>query len=624
MREREAAAAAQPDAPEWLTRRADDGASLLAFVEDLAERLDRLPERASWRDSLDALRDLLVVYVRDCEDVLGYLDSLAQLDSLVPEVEFARFLDLVRSEVRALKAGDLDEGQQGAFGRRGVNVLDTNAIRGLRFRTVCVLGLTERTFPPPPRQDPLLLDDERKALNSAGGWTLPLRARGADPEPLQFALAVHAARERLLLGTRRANESGGRAQLPSAFFRAAAGAIAGRRVQVAEVERLSFVRRIGAGTVAAGGLDSALTLAERDRTLLTLQPGLGRGLLERLQPSIIRSDALRRARWRNRELTPYDGLFVSPEAVEAAARMFADGRVLSATGLEAYAACPFRYLLRNVLRVKPLDEPEAQLRMPRNEVGTLMHTVLERFVASLPGGRLDQTRPDLHRQELRAFSDAVLDEAEAAGVVGAPLLWEADRREITDDLAAWLEAELVDPGRHAEHELELSFGYGGDKPLEVTVGAHALRLGGRIDRIDHSPAGFRVVDYKSGRGAKGKDGQLAGGQALQLPLYVLAGGMLLGRDPAEGEAAFHNISRRGGLKRISFAASDLRDRGDDLTGVLTRIVGGIASGDFHVEPGDACRYCDYAELCDVGRERIAQRKRDDPKMVSFAEMKAIE
>ena len=161
MHEREAAEAAQPDAPEWLARRADDGASLLAFVEDLGARLARLPERASWRESLAALRELLVVYVRDCEDVLGYLDSLAQLDSLVPEVEFERFLDLVRAEVRALKAGDLDEGQQGAFGRRGVNVLDTNAIRGLRFRAVCVLGLTERTFPPPPRQDPLLLDEER-------------------------------------------------------------------------------------------------------------------------------------------------------------------------------------------------------------------------------------------------------------------------------------------------------------------------------------------------------------------------------------------------------------------------------------------------------------------------------
>jgi hypothetical protein len=32
----------------------------------------------------------------------------------------------------------------GAFGRRGVNVLDVNQLRSLRFRAVAVLGLTER------------------------------------------------------------------------------------------------------------------------------------------------------------------------------------------------------------------------------------------------------------------------------------------------------------------------------------------------------------------------------------------------------------------------------------------------------------------------------------------------
>ena len=53
----------------------------------------------------------------------------------------------------------------GAFGRDGVSVLDVNSLRHIRFRAVAVLGLTERAFPPPPRQDALLLDDERCALS---------------------------------------------------------------------------------------------------------------------------------------------------------------------------------------------------------------------------------------------------------------------------------------------------------------------------------------------------------------------------------------------------------------------------------------------------------------------------
>ena len=152
----------------------------------------RHPERATWSESLRWLRDLLETYVSKAEDVLGYLDQLAELDALIPEIDFARFLDVVRAEVKALKAGDLDEGQQGAFGRRGVNVLDVNQLRNLRFRAVAVLGLTERSFPPPPRQDPLLLDDEREAPEC--GRRLRPAAAGARRGPR--AAAVRARRPR--------------------------------------------------------------------------------------------------------------------------------------------------------------------------------------------------------------------------------------------------------------------------------------------------------------------------------------------------------------------------------------------------------------------------------------------
>ena len=55
-------------------------------------------------------------------------------------------------------------------------------------------GIAERRFPPPPRQDALLLDHERAELNTRWGWSLPLRAAGGDPEPLQFAVAHRRGR----------------------------------------------------------------------------------------------------------------------------------------------------------------------------------------------------------------------------------------------------------------------------------------------------------------------------------------------------------------------------------------------------------------------------------------------
>ena len=141
-------------APEWLAERVTRARHLLRFIEDFARLLAAHPERGTWAECLAALRRLVEDVVQDPEEVLGHLDQLAQLDELTGPVEFERFLDTVRAEIQALKAGDLDGGNQGALGLRGVSVLDVNQLRHLRFRAVAVLGLTERSFPPPPAPGP--------------------------------------------------------------------------------------------------------------------------------------------------------------------------------------------------------------------------------------------------------------------------------------------------------------------------------------------------------------------------------------------------------------------------------------------------------------------------------------
>ena len=640
LREREQRAADDDPSKEWLQSRIEGCDSLIAFVQELADRFARRPERATWSQCLDYLRQILVDYVRDAADVVGYLDSLAQLDALLPPVEFSRFLVVVRAEVQALKAGDLDEGNQGAFGRRGVNVLDVNQLRNLRFQAVAVVGLTERKFPPPPRQDPLLLDDERARLNAAAGWSLPLRAWGPDPEPLQFALAVHAARERLLLSTSRAEEPGGRLQLPSSFFRAAVSAVVGERVTINDVEDAAGpVRRLRAGRVGAETLDAALTSVERDRSLLEIAPSLGRALLQRLEPRAARADALRRARWRDRTFTPFDGVFADPVALAHLEAALEQGGIVSPTRLQNYAECPLQYLLGDVLRLKPLEEPEDLLRISPLDKGTLVHAVLERFVGSLPGGGPSVATASDHHRDLMAIAHDELDRAEAQGLTGAPLLWNADRVEILEDLVRWLDRELADAGLYAEQAVEVSFGgrWAGsqagsrldtDAMLEIQAGSRTLRFRGRVDRLDFTPGQrFRVVDYKtgSGWGLPKKQGMLGGGTALQLPIYLRAGGMILEMDAAGGEAAYHLVSRAGQLRRIAFTGDDLMARADDLEAVLQRIGDGIASGDFHAEPDPqkACRYCAFDGLCDVGRGRQRNRKAADERAVSFDRMQDI-
>ena len=167
-----------------------------------------------------------------------------------------------------------------------------------------------------------------------------------------------------------------------------------------------------------------------------------------------------------------------------------------------------------------------------------------------------------------------------------------------------------------------------DLALEIPAGSRVLRFRGRVDRIDYTPgSGFRVIDYKTGKGSMlPRDGQLRGGQALQLPIYLRAGELILGIPAASGEAAYHVVSRAGQFKRVTFTGAALESAGNGLDLVLARIADGVATGDFHPEPDAqrACRYCDFDGLCDVGRARQHQRKREDPRAMSFADMRDVE
>jgi RecB family exonuclease len=342
---------------------------------------------------------------------------------------------------------------------------------------------------------------------------------------------------------------------------------------------------------------------------------------------------VRQARWATRSLTPYDGAFASEEALVALSERLA-GRAVSATYLESYAECPYRYLMGEVLRLRPLEEPERITRIDALTKGSVVHRILQRFIAGLRGP-LTPTDAPAHREALLAILEEELANTEASGLTGSPLLWRADRTEIVDDLLAWLDLQLRATA-YTHSEVEVAFGtsfkdelrsdLARDEPLLVELGRRSFLLKGVIDRIDYEPGGaFRVIDYKTGKGSGlPKEGELNGGRALQLPLYVLAGGLLLGVSPSNGEAAYHVVSRRGQLKQILFTGGALEARRNDLEQVLDRILAGIEAGDFHPQPADdTCRYCDFKRLCDVGRTRIHERKQDDERVESFKAMREI-
>ena len=653
----------EPGAPEWAWQRPRDLRQIKDFIQGLDGRIAALPARGTWGQCAEAFKGLVTVLISDDDPDLGFLDSFDRVGDQVPEVDFSEFTALLRHDLQE-GVFRTSVGDPGAFRRRGINVLDANQVSRLGFRAVCVLGIGERQFPPPPRQDPLLLDHERVAFNTAlgkpPGEGLPLRAFGPDQEPYLFAMTVNAASDRLLLSYARSDGAGSTGNLPSSFFMRAASALAGRRLKTHELDAAMEGRllRIPASRIGASGLPVAagvlpmdvdygrsLTIAEWDLTSVESDgehSEVGRAVLDAVAPDRVpRARELNRSRWAT-TLTEFDGLVASDAAKKAIADGH-EGRPFSATRLERYAGCPLRYMFENVLGVKVLEQPEGIVEADKRHLGTLIHTVLERFVVEIGPQPPDHDNRDALMRVLSGIAEEEFAKFEARGLAGASLLWKVTEQELMGDLFAWLDYEIENPRPAADHHVEVSFGMavrrheGGWapidpdslsvlQPLELKVVNPPVQISGMIDRLDADlhGKGYSVMDYKTGRGKKAKDGSLAKGTALQLPLYLLGGQFMLDRPTNDGRAEYINFSRRNGFKSIVFTGEDLVGRKDDFDKALRIIVEGIRGGDFHPEPSNTeCRYCDFNTLCDASRYAQADRKSDDPLVQRYRELRDI-
>ena len=116
-----------------------------------------------------------------------------------------------------------------------------------------------------------------------------------------------------------------------------------------------------------------------------------------------------------------------------------------------------------------------------------------------------------------------------------------------------------------------------------------LVLTGRFDRIERTPAGLHIIDYKTGGTRPQKDVD----EDLQLSIYALAAADQFQETVAELTLLF--LGEDGLVERTT-------TRNDDqLKGALTairKLGDGITNADFHADPQtEKCRWCPYREIC---------------------------
>jgi RecB family exonuclease len=433
-----------------------------------------------------------------------------------------------------------------------------------------------------------------------------------------------------------------RPQLPSRFYRALAESAVGRRVTAQGIDRLPdwLYERASGSRIGAGELEVALSLDEYDRTLIEKDRDLGRAALSRTEPRFARALEAKRARF-SPKLTEFDGVLgtVAKAHLEA---LFDPNNGVSPSLLEDYAACAHRVFVTSVLRVRVDEEPELTIRLNPGDRGTLLHKILERFMFEEPKKGEGRLHGSSEESRLLAIAEEEFELCRERGQTGYPAMWAADRLELIEDLKAWLINERCDElaSGLSEGAYEVRFGWGRedsgsdngvstDEPVEISAGSATVSVSGRIDRLNWDPdrTQFRVVDYKTGSTwGNPKDGALGGGQAVQLPLYMLAAARVLRMEPEQGAAEYHYSTRRGGFKRGRFGGEEFTARSADLALLLEEMLSGMRDGVYPMAvKGDRdCGFCVANQLCPSDRMRIIKRKAGDRARAGIDRIREVE
>ena len=354
-------------------------------------------------------------------------------------------------------------------------------------------------------------------------------------------------------------------------------------------------------------------------------------------------------RGRGDGFTEYEGVIPadSEAAKDALVRRYGPDHVWSASQLELYATCPYKFFARHALRLEPIGEPSLDVDHRRR--GSLAHDALAALFAAIRDETADGAgRGNLDSRRLVERLRLTIQQAARVGT-----------RPLHDAVIAAIEARQAERWAESYPEQQADFDArwnGLDRPLapsyfEAKFGPvrraegvdraptddpycfdlpempgippeEQLLLAGVIDRIDvGTVAGetvFGVVDYKTARKIRTDVDQIVAGKQLQPVLYALAAEELFFADGGATPVAagYWGLQDKGftdakGLAPADFTGGGVRRRGEWMETVeavrarVGQIVSGIRRGAFpmHNDDEHCGNRCEFRTICRVGHAR---------------------
>lgn len=607
----------EPESPRVarLVRDLRNLAHLRTFALPIVDRLADWPDEATWAGWLERFTALATEALVRPERVLATLADLRPMGAIGPvTLEEAR--DVLHDRLVTL---DWDPPAR-RYGRLFVGT--PHQARGRTFRVVFVPGLAERVVPQRPREDPLLLDSRRGALDAR----LLQQDDRSSAERLLLKLAIGGASERLYLSYPRMDVGETRARVPSFYaldvMRAITGRVPDYRVLASEAAEAA-----GASLAWPAPQDPDRAIDDLEHDLAVLRP-----LLDARDPASVKgrahyllglNEALARSirsRWKRdqRAWSSSDGLAnTTPAIAGALTRQRLGNREYSLSALQRFSACPYQFLLSTVHRLEPWEQPEPLTRLDPLTRGSLFHRAQAEFYRAMAArGALPVTAEgvaDAVRVLDGVLSRVAAEYAEQL-VPAIDRVWRDEVNDLRRDLGIWVR-RLTGETTWLPEYFEFSFGLSdeGRDPRSlkdaVTVDGR-FRLRGSVDLIErHRDSGvLRITDHKTGKN-RAKEGMLVdGGAVLQPILYSMAIEEGLGAKVASGRLFY--CTTAGGFGDHDVVIDDYaRRQGLQVLEIVDRAV---EQGFLVAAPAPrACTWCDFRPVCGPREEERVKRKAKD-------------
>jgi RecB family exonuclease len=363
--------------------------------------------------------------------------------------------DLLRINFSASDLG-LDES--------GLWVAPIDEVSLLSFKNVAILGLENANYPKKKRLDPIFKVEERTEINKSAGINMGLQK--VDRFEMLVENFCQNIKGALYLGYQSHDLTSGKLVVPSSFYNRLLEFM-GLDIKIENVYKICHIK------------ESFLEDVPKDNSLYQLdhQSGLAHKLEDHRK--LVYSSAVNELDYANSDVTV---------------------NTLSASSLESFFDCPFRFYLRYHEKMYPpdLEGKDLSAWLTSAEKGSLIHEVFENllkpFLGSTDYGKYLKTLTDKKVEEIYYATINSEDYQKINRKVPAHIK-EAEIRDYLDHVKTFVSQEMnYANGSYYPVLLEEPF------EVAVIVSNQEIAFKGKIDRVDTDGLGnYKVLDYKTGK-----------------------------------------------------------------------------------------------------------------------------